>query len=85
MELNLEAQKEEFLTICRASIHREGLEDSLILGVFEAEQFCGLAEIYGYRAPIRKASGYEKTAPSGATIFAQSSFGAVSLLHAVQT
>ena len=29
MELNLEAQKEEFLTICRASIHREGLEDLL--------------------------------------------------------
>ena len=26
MELNLEAQKQEFLTICRAAIHRDGLE-----------------------------------------------------------
>ena len=40
-------------------LYREGLEDSLILGVFREERFCGLAEIYGYRAPIRKASvGY---------------------------
>ena len=29
MELNLESQKQEFLTICRASIQREGLEDLL--------------------------------------------------------
>ena len=29
MELNIEAQKEEFLTICRASIRREGIEDLL--------------------------------------------------------
>lgn len=29
MELNLEAQKQEFLTICRASIQREGIEDLL--------------------------------------------------------
>ena len=29
MELNLEAQKQEFLTICRTEIHREGLEDLL--------------------------------------------------------
>ena len=29
MELNIEAQKQEFLTICRASIRREGLEDLL--------------------------------------------------------
>ena len=27
MELNIEAQKQEFLTICRASIQREGLAD----------------------------------------------------------
>ena len=40
-------------------LYRECLEDSLILGVFRNEQFCGLAEVYGYRAPIRKASvGY---------------------------
>ena len=29
MELNIENQKQEFLAICRASIHREGLEDLL--------------------------------------------------------
>ena len=29
MELNIEAQKQEFLTICRVSIQREGLEDLL--------------------------------------------------------
>ncbi len=29
MELNIESQKQEFLTICRADIHREGLEDLL--------------------------------------------------------
>ena len=29
MELNLEAQKQEFLTICRTEIHRDGLEDLL--------------------------------------------------------
>ena len=40
-------------------IYEEGLDDSLILGVFAGESFCGLAEIYGYRAPIHKASvGY---------------------------
>ncbi len=40
-------------------MYDEGLEDSLILGVFRGEAFCGLAEVYGYRAPIRKASvGY---------------------------
>ena len=42
-----------------ARLYDEGLRDSLILGVFSGERFCGLAEIYGYRAPIRKASvGY---------------------------
>jgi len=29
MELNLESQKQEFLTVCRAGIQREGLEDLL--------------------------------------------------------
>ena len=29
MELNIESQKQEFLTICRTSIQREGLEDLL--------------------------------------------------------
>ena len=40
-------------------LYQECLEDSLILGVFRSNRFCGLAEVYGYRAPIRKASvGY---------------------------
>ena len=40
-------------------LYEEGLTDSLILGVFSGSRFCGLAEIYGYRAPINKASvGY---------------------------
>ena len=40
-------------------VYQEGLRDSLILGIFEEGSFCGLAEVYGYRAPIRKASvGY---------------------------
>ena len=40
-------------------LYREVLEDSLILGVFRNSCFSGLAEVYGYRAPIRKASvGY---------------------------
>ena len=40
-------------------MYRKGLDDSLILGIFRTGQFCGLAEVYGYRAPIRKASvGY---------------------------
>ena len=40
-------------------LYREGLEDSLFLGVFRNDQFCGIAEVYGYRAPICKASvGY---------------------------
>lgn len=29
MELNLEQQKEQFLDICRNTIHRDGLEDLL--------------------------------------------------------
>ena len=29
MELNIESQKQEFLTICQSTIHREGLEDLL--------------------------------------------------------
>ena len=40
-------------------LYEEGLKDSLILGVFREKHFCGLAEVYGYRMPIRKASvGY---------------------------
>ena len=40
-------------------LYDEGLRDSLILGVFRDGRFCGLAEAYGYRAPIHKVSvGY---------------------------
>ena len=40
-------------------LYTEGLKDSLILGIFQENRFCGLAEAYGYRAPIRKVSvGY---------------------------
>ena len=42
-----------------ARLYSEGLNDSLILGVFRDGRFCGLAEFYGYRAPIHKISvGY---------------------------
>ena len=40
-------------------LYDECLQDSLILGVFSGGSFCGLAEMYGYRQPIRKISvGY---------------------------
>ena len=40
-------------------LYDEGLRDSLILGIFMEKRFCGLAEVYSYRAPICKASvGY---------------------------
>ena len=45
-------------TVIRRLYH-EGLEQSLILGVFMNGRFCGLAEMYGYREPIHKISvGY---------------------------
>ena len=37
MDLNIEAQKKEFLTVCRAEISREGLED--LLGWLEKADF----------------------------------------------
>ena len=40
-------------------LYDEGLAESLILGVFMGERFCGLFEVYSFRAPIHKASvGY---------------------------
>ena len=40
-------------------LYDECLKDSLILGVFKDGDFCGLAELYGYRAEIHKISvGY---------------------------
>ena len=42
-----------------AGLYGECLQESLILGVFRDVQFCGLAEMYGYREPIHKISvGY---------------------------
>ena len=37
-------------------LYTECLEESLILGIFRGGAFCGLAELYGYRRPIRKIS-----------------------------
>ena len=40
-------------------LYDERLRESLILGIFLNEDFCGLAEFYGHRADIRKISvGY---------------------------
>ena len=42
-----------------ARLYDEGLRDSLILGVFSGERFCGLAEMYGFKDQIHKISvGY---------------------------
>lgn len=42
-----------------ARLYGEGLDESLILGIFTEGRFRGLAEVYSFRAPIRKAStGY---------------------------
>ena len=37
-------------------LYTECFEESIILGVFLDDSFCGLAEIYGYREVIHKAS-----------------------------
>lgn len=40
-------------------LYDEGWKESIILGVFAGEDFCGLAEMYGFRDPIHKISvGY---------------------------
>lgn len=40
-------------------LYDECFQESIILGVFEIDQFCGLAELYGYRDTIHKISvGY---------------------------
>ena len=40
-------------------LYDECFQESIILGVFENDHFCGLAEMYGYRDPIHKISvGY---------------------------
>ena len=37
-------------------LYDECFKESIILGVFMEKEFCGLAEIYGYREATRKAS-----------------------------
>ena len=40
-------------------LYDECFQESIILGISEKDQFCGLAEMYGYRDPIHKVSvGY---------------------------
>ena len=40
-------------------LYDEGLDDSLILGIFMEKRFCGLFEVYSFRSPLHKASiGY---------------------------
>ena len=40
-------------------LYDEALKDSLILGIFMGDAFCGLGELYGHRDPIHKISvGY---------------------------
>ena len=40
-------------------LYNECLQESVILGIFENDEFCGLAEMYGYRGEIHKVSvGY---------------------------
>ena len=40
-------------------LYDECFQDSIILGVYENDRFCGLAEMYGFRDPLHKISvGY---------------------------
>ena len=42
-----------------ARLYDECWKESIILGVFQQDEFCGLAELYGFRDPIHKISvGY---------------------------
>ena len=42
-----------------ARLYDECWKESIILGVFRQDEFCGLAELYGFRDPIHKISvGY---------------------------
>ncbi len=47
------------ISLCIDRLYDECLKESLILGIYENGEFCGLAEFYGYRASIKKISiGY---------------------------
>ncbi len=40
-------------------LYDEGWKESILLGIFQGEEFCGIAELYGWRDPIHKISvGY---------------------------
>ena len=39
-----------------ARLYDECWKESIILGVFRKDEFCGLAEMYGYRDPLHKIS-----------------------------
>ena len=50
-----EQKYEDKHTVIR-HLYDECIETSLILGVFIDDDFCGLAELYGFRDPIHKIS-----------------------------
>lgn len=53
--------EQKYADICKVirNLYTEGLQESIILGIFKGDEFCGLAEMYGYREPIHKISvGY---------------------------
>lgn len=53
-----EKKYEEVQEVIRR-LYTENLKDSIILGIFMEDRFCGLGEFYGYRDPIHKISvGY---------------------------
>ncbi len=49
-------QKYESAEEVIGKLYTECIKESLILGAFDEEGFCGLAEIYGYKPPLLKAS-----------------------------
>jgi Acetyltransferases, including N-acetylases of ribosomal proteins len=49
-------QKYEDIHYVIRHLYDECFKESIILGVFMEEEFCGLAEIYGYREDTHKAS-----------------------------
>ena len=52
-------QKYEDIHYVISRLYDECFRESIILGIFEENRFCGLAEMYGYRDPIHKISvGY---------------------------
>ena len=47
------------LDLVISRLYEECFRESILLGVYEQNRFCGIAEMYGYRDPIHKVSiGY---------------------------